>query len=85
MQVIGGVGKIRIAIEYSDDVHIPPSFMAQTDDHGARISIDGLDVLEGWLSAQELAAVRAWANKHLAALLDRWESSSHGRVVELIV
>ena len=82
MQIIGNVGAIQIGIEYSDDARVLPSFHAGADGHGARISIDGLDVVDGWLSKDELAAVRAWAQTRLVLLLDRWEMSSRGRVVD---
>ena len=85
MQIIGNVGVIEIGVEYSDDAPARPSFHAGVDDHGAQISIDGLDVIDGWLSPGELADVRSWAQTRLNELLDRWEGSSRGRTVEPIM
>lgn len=57
---------------YHDD-HPPPHFHAIYGEHEARIAIDSLQVIEGWLPTRAARLVREWGALHRAELIDNWE------------
>ncbi len=52
--------------------HPPAHFHAQYGEAWARISIDGLRVLDGTLPPRAQRLVRQWGRLHLAELEDNW-------------
>ena len=60
---------------YFDD-HPPPHFHAVYAEYEAKIAIDALEVIEGWLPRRALGLVLDWAELHREELRDNW---SRGR------
>jgi hypothetical protein len=65
-----------IAIYMYHRDHAPPHFHAIYGEREAEISIDGLDMLKGDLTARDLRLVREWAETHVNELMDNWRAAS---------
>jgi hypothetical protein len=63
---------IKIRMHYGMDEHPPPHFHARSSSGNASIALDGT-LLEGHLSAKELALVKQWVQLHQAELARNWE------------
>jgi hypothetical protein len=61
---------ISIRIYYRD--HPPPHFHAYYQEHEARIAIDSLEILSGYLPRRALALVVEWAELHRRELEANW-------------
>lgn len=61
---------------YYDD-HPPPHFHVQYGEHRAKVAIESLAVLRGYLPARALGLVVEWAALHREELLDRWHAAEN--------
>ncbi|HKZ95689.1 MAG TPA: DUF4160 domain-containing protein [Hyphomicrobiaceae bacterium] len=61
-----------IKIQFYNDEHPPSHFHAESAEHQAMISIDTLEILEGYLPRPQYRKVVAWAESRKSALLDAW-------------
>jgi hypothetical protein len=61
---------------YYDD-HPPPHFHVQYGEYGAKITIDSLAVLEGYLPPRALGLVVEWGLLHREELLARWRAAEN--------
>ena len=57
---------------YSRGEHPPPHFHVQYGEHRATISIDAVDIVEGWLPRRALRLVQEWARLHQHELRENW-------------
>ena len=64
---------IAVRMYYRD--HPPPHFHAYYQDHEARIAIDNLEVISGYLPRRALALVVEWAELHYQELQANWTSA----------
>jgi hypothetical protein len=62
---------IFIRMFYDD--HVPPHFHAEYGEFKAKITIDTLEILEGYLPNRALGLVLEWAVMHRNELRDDWE------------
>ncbi len=53
--------------------HPPPHFHAEYNEHRVVVSIERLEVMEGYLPRRALSLVLDWAELHRAELLSDWE------------
>ncbi len=67
---------IVIAMFYDD--HWPAHFHVKYAEHRAKITIDTLEIEEGYLPRRALALVLEWAALHRAELRDNWERARQG-------
>jgi hypothetical protein len=67
---------IVIAMFYDD--HLPPHFHVRYAEHKAKITIDTLEIKEGYLPRRALAMTLEWAVLHRAELWDNWERARQG-------
>lgn len=65
---------------YFDD-HEPPHFHARAAEHGAKITIDTLEVLANDLPRRELRLVLAWAEMHTSELGENWRRAREGETL----
>jgi hypothetical protein len=74
-----------IKIQFYWDDHSPAHFHAEYGEYRARIVIESLKTLNGYLPAPQLRKVVAWAKSRRKQLLDAWikcESDLHpGKIV----
>jgi hypothetical protein len=52
--------------------HPPPHFHAVYQEHDAKINIDALEIIEGYLPRRQLSLVRRWAQLHQNELRANW-------------
>jgi hypothetical protein len=52
--------------------HPPPHFHAVYQEHDAKINIDTLEIIEGYLPRRQLSLVRRWAQLHQNELRANW-------------
>ena len=52
--------------------HPPPHFHAVYQEHDAKINIDTLEIIEGYLPRRQLNLVRRWAQLHQNDLRANW-------------
>jgi hypothetical protein len=65
--------------------HDPPHFHASYAEYEARIGIDPVMLLEGWLPARVLALVIEWATLHQGELVENWRRLQTDRPPRRIV
>lgn len=63
---------------------ITPHFHATSKGHKSAISIDTLEVIDGFLRPNVKRAVRKWAETRQDELLTAWEDVQSGKKVEKI-
>jgi len=63
---------IVVTMYFND--HNPPQFHVRYEEDRARIGIQPLEVLDGWLPARVLGLVMEWANLHQHELMSNWKS-----------
>ncbi len=68
---------------YYDD-HAPPHFHAIYGEHGAQITIDGLEILQGSLPKRALALVLEWAALHREELRGDWRRAEQHEQLQAI-
>ena len=61
---------------YYDD-HPPPHFHVQYGEHKAKVAIESLAVLRGYLPGRALGLVVEWASFHREELLSRWHAAEN--------
>jgi hypothetical protein len=61
-----------IRIQMFHDEHPPPHFHARYGEFSARVSIESLELLSGWLPRRALALVLEWAIIHRPELRENW-------------
>ena len=67
---------IRIFINWND--HLPPHIHAEYAGASVLVDINGIEVLEGSISAKQLKMLLGWAALHQDELLENWELASKG-------
>jgi hypothetical protein len=79
MPTIGTIGSIQIRIYYDD--HGVPHFHAVSPDFDCKIAIADCSIISGTgrLRGRDLAAIRAWGQKHRDMLLSNWQSAREGK------
>ena len=65
---------IRIRMFYED--HPPAHFHAIYGEHGAVLSIGGLELIQGWLPRRAMALTLEWAMLHRPELRENWARAS---------
>jgi hypothetical protein len=74
---------IRIYFYFED--HPPPHFHAFYGEHEAQVSIESLEILEGFLPSRAYALVVEWALEHRAELRRAWEQAARPGPIDPIV
>ena len=76
MPTLATVAGMAILIYYAD--HDPPHFHVRAAGFRAKIAIRDLAVIEvaGRMKPSEVEAIRIWARKHQAALMENWRRAS---------
>jgi hypothetical protein len=74
---------IAIAMYHTD--RAPPHFHAAYDGHEALISIDTLEVVDGWLPRRAYALVLEWAAHQRTELRANWDRARRGLPLERVV
>lgn len=78
MPVVAVIDGVKILLYW--DEHPPVHFHAEYAEYRAQISLDTLQIMEGWLPAPQLRKVTAWAEPRKRQLLMAWmacESDQH--------
>lgn len=70
MPTLFAIGNLRIRM-YPND-HNPPHFHILTPDHAAVVSIDSLEILQGYLPASDLRIALRWARENREKLEHEW-------------
>ena len=70
MPTVAIVDGVRIIFFWND--HPPPHFHVEFAGHKGQISLQTLNLIEGYLPSAKLAAVVAWARKHHSELNECW-------------
>ncbi|MEW6322379.1 MAG: DUF4160 domain-containing protein [Acidobacteriota bacterium] len=65
---------IVIKMYFAD--HAPPHFHAEYGEYEARIAIQTLAVITGWLPPRAMGLVAEWATLHQAELQGLWDRAS---------
>jgi hypothetical protein len=75
---IGYIGSIHIRIYYDD--HGVPHFHAVSPDFDFKIAIADCTIISGTghLRGRDIAAIRAWGQKHRAVLSLNWQLARQG-------
>jgi len=73
---------IRIYFYFED--HPPPHFHAFYGEHEARVAIDSLEIIAGFLPIRAYALVVEWALIHRADLRRAWDQASKPGAVDPI-
>lgn len=78
MPTIGYIGSIQIRIYYDD--HGVPHFHAVSPDFDYKIAMADYTIISGngRLRGRDLAAIRAWGQKHRDALFLNWRLAREG-------
>jgi hypothetical protein len=63
------------------DEHPPPHFHVEYGEHGARIAIESLEVLDGYLPRRAVALTLEWALMHRPELRNNWARAERGEVL----
>ena len=66
---------IIIRMYYGD--HPPPHFHVQYGEHTAKVTIETLALLRGYLPGRALGLVVEWASLHRDELLARWHAAAN--------
>jgi len=79
---IAYIGSIQIRIYYDD--HGRPHFHAVSPDFDFKIAIDDFSIIsgDGRLRGRDLAAIRAWGQKHRFALYENWQRARDGKPLQ---
>ncbi len=79
MPTIGSIGSIQIRIYYDD--HGVPHFHAVSPEFDCKLAIDDCAVISatGRLRGRDLAAIRAWGQRHRDALYVNWLLARAGK------
>jgi hypothetical protein len=82
MPTIARVGAIQIRIYYDD--HGVAHFRAISPNFDFKLTIDGCSIISGngQLRGRDLAAVRAWGQKHKDALYVNWQLARDGEPLQ---
>ena len=70
---------IVIAMYYND--HAPPHFHARYAEHEVTLSVDTLEVMNGYVPRRVLGLVLEWAVLHRAELRERWGAARAGEAL----
>ena len=65
---------------YYDD-HPPPHFHIQYGEHKAKVAIETLTLLNGYLPNRALGLVVEWASLHQEELGSRWQAAENHQVL----
>lgn len=79
MPTIAFIGSIQIRIHYDD--HGVPHFQAVSPDFDFKITIADCSIISGngHLRGRDLAAARAWGQKHRDVLYSTWQLAREGK------
>jgi hypothetical protein len=79
MPTIAHIGPIQIRIYYDD--HGMPHFHAVSPDFDFKLTIADCGIISGngRLRGRDLAAIRAWGQKHRDALYSNWQWARDGK------
>ena len=74
---------IKISINWND--HMPPHFHVEYGSDCAIISIDDIEVIEGYLPSKQLKMVLGWAAFHQVELQENWElAQKHQELFQIV-
>ena len=82
MPTISAFFGIVIRMYYRD--HSPPHFHAVYQEHEAKIDIEALEILSGYLPRRALGLVLDWTELHQQELRDNWTRAEQRRVLNNI-
>jgi hypothetical protein len=73
---------IVISMYYND--HAPPHFHAKYGEHSASLTIETLEIHEGYLPRRARLLVTEWAVQHREELRRDWRLAREGRPLEMV-
>ena len=84
MPTIAYIGSIQIRIYYDD--HGMPHFHAVSPDFDFKIAMADCTIISGtgYLRGRDLAAIRAWGQKHRATISLNWDLARAGKPLQKI-
>ncbi|MGC2525666.1 MAG: DUF4160 domain-containing protein [Stellaceae bacterium] len=82
MPTVSSFFGITIRIYYND--HPPPHFHVYQQTDEAKIGIEGLRVLDGYLPPRVLRLVRGWAKVHQVDLRENWSLAERHQALKNI-
>jgi hypothetical protein len=82
MPTIAYIGSIQIRIYYDD--HGMPHFHAVSPDFDFKIAISDCAIISGtgYLRGRDLAAIRAWGQRHRHVLYMNWQFARDGKPLQ---
>jgi hypothetical protein len=82
MPTIAYIGSIQIRIYYDD--HGVPHFHAVSPDFDCKVAIDDCTIISGTghLRGHDMAAIRAWGQKHRDMLYANWHLAREGKPLQ---
>jgi hypothetical protein len=84
MPTIAYIGSIQIRIYYDD--HGVPHFHVVSPDFDFKIAMDDCTIISGTghMRGRDLAAIRAWGQKHRDLLYLNWQLAREGKPLQYI-